>query len=199
MRAVPTTPGGIVRAVLRRVWDVLASRGAPAAAAAGGAAGAPPGPDLDDAPLDVLAAKVLFSHVRNRQQLLGPPPTAFGQLDAGQTELLIHAAIAAAHADGRIDAAEMRQLRVALSSFGLHADERGFVDAAIKRPRPIEALLREVRDPHMASLFYAASLVAVDKHDEVNRAYLAYLAARLKLPADILTRLHSQFGFASTG
>lgn len=194
-------PGKAVRAALRRVWGLLTSRGAPAAAAAGGVggAGSQPGADLADAPLDVLAAKVLFSHLRNRQQLLGPPPTAFGQLDAGQTELLIHAAIAAAYADGRIDPAEMRQVRGALSSFGLHADERGFVDAAIKRPRPVESLLREVRDPHMASLFYAASLAAVDKHDEVNRAYLAYLAARLKLPSEVLTRLHSQFGFAPTG
>ena len=94
-------------------------------------------------------------------------------------------------------AAEERQLRGALSSFGLQVDERGFIDAAIKRPRPLEALLREVRDPHLASLFYAASLAAIDKHNEVNRAYLAYLAARLKLPADVLTRLHSQFGFAA--
>lgn len=196
MKAVPRVPEAFVRAALRRLRGLFASRAAPAAAAGGEAA---PGAGLDGAPLDVLAAKVLFSHLRNRQQLLGPPPTAFGQLDAGQTELLIHAAIAAAYADGRIEPSEMRQLRGAMSSFGLHADERGFVDAAIKRPRPVESLLREVRDPHMASLFYAASLSAVDKHDEVNRAYLAYLAARLKLPADVLARLHSQFGFAAAG
>ena len=183
-----------VRAALRRLGlPVPGGKPAPAPVVV------PDRPPLTDAPLDVLAAKVLFSHLRNRQQLLGPPPTAFGQLDTGQTELLIHAAIAAAYADGRIEPSEMRQLRGAMSSFALHADDRGFVDAAIKRPRPVESLLREVRDPHMASLFYAASLSAVDKHDEVNRAYLAYLAARLKLSPEVLTRLHSQFGFAPAG
>jgi len=63
------------------------------------------------------------------------------------------------------------------------------------RPAPLEPLLRQVRDPHVASLFYAASLAAVDKHNEINRAYLGYLAARLRLPEDTLARLHSQFGF----
>ena len=100
-----------------------------------------------------------------------------------------------------VDAEPMRQESAGQADLpaARNADERGFVDAAIKRPRAIETLLREVRDPHMASLFYAASLAAVDKHDEVNRAYLAYLAARLKLPPEVLTRLHSQFGFAPAG
>lgn len=152
---------------------------------------------LDEAPLDILAAKILFAHLRNRQQMLGPPPTAFGQLDEGQTELLIRAAIAAAFADGQLTAAEERQLRGALSASALQASGRHFVDDAIRSPVPLEMLLREVRDAHIASLFYAASLLAIDKHDDVNRAYLLYLARRLSLPAEVLERLHSQHGFAA--
>lgn len=158
---------------------------------------ATPRPFLGDAPLDVLAAKIMFSHLRNRQQLLGPPPTAFGHLDEAQTELLIRAGVAAAHAGGRFDDAVERRLRGALSSFGLQADARGFLDAALRRPAPLENLLRDARDPHVASLFYAASLLAADKHDEASRAYLQYLAKRLKLPPETLARLHSQFGFAA--
>ena len=153
---------------------------------------------LAHAPLDVLAAKVMFSYLRNRQQLLGPPPTAFGQLDESQTELLIRATIAAVHASGPFDEMKERQLRGALSSFGLQVEARGFIADAIKRPVPLDVLLRSVRDPHIASLFYAASLATADKHDEVNRAYLNYLASRLKLPQDTLLRLHSQFGFKAT-
>jgi len=158
-------------------------------------ANAAPQHDLVDAPLDVLASKIMFSHLRNRQQLLGPPPTALGHLDQGQTELLIRAAIAAAHADGRFTEEKERLLRGALSSYGLQVEEHGFVASAIKRPAPLESLLREVRDPHVASLFYAASLLAIDKHDPVNRAYLQYLAIRLRLPAEDLARVHSQHGF----
>ena len=148
------------------------------------------------APLDVLAAKVVFAHLRNRQQMLGPPPTAFGQLDPDQTELLIRAAVVAAHANGRMTEREERLMRAALSTLGLQAGERDFLAGELRRPAPLESLLREVRDGHMASLFYAASLLAIDKQDEVNRAYLAYLAKRLALPETMLTRLHSQHGYA---
>lgn len=184
-----------VRRLLRRLGVLLGGGPRPAAA--------PPSTNLQEArlahaPLDVLAAKVMFSHLRNRQQLLGPPPTAFGHLDESQAELLIRATVAAVLASGPFDEAKERQLRGALSSFGLQVEARGFIADAIKRPVPLDVLLRSVRDPHIASLFYAASLAATDKHDEVNRAYLNYLATRLKLPQDTLLRLHSQFGFGAT-
>lgn len=184
-----------VRRLLRRLSVLLGGGPRPAAPS--------PSTNLQEAglahaPLDVLAAKVMFSHLRNRQQLLGPPPTAFGHLDESQTELLIRATVAAVLASGPFDEANERQLRGALSSFGLQAEARGFIADAIKRPVPLDVLLRSVRDPHIASLFYAASLAAADKHDEVNRAYLNYLATRLKLPQDTLLRMHSQFGFGTT-
>ena len=167
----------------------------------GPAAPQPPEPvddtTLVDAPLDVLAVKLVFSHLRNRQQLLGPPPTTLGHLDQNQAELLIRAAVAAAMADGHIDDNEERMLRSSLSTLESQAGEPNFITAAIRKPLPLEVLLRDVRDPHLASLVYAASLLAIDKHGEVNRAYLHYLAARLRLPASVLARLHSQYGYAA--
>lgn len=188
--------------MMQGVWLLLRRLGVPLGGAPRPAAMSPSTSlqeaGLAHAPLDVLAAKVMFSHLRNRQQLLGPPPTAFGHLDESQAELLIRATVAAVLASGPFDEAKERQLRGALSSFGLQAEARGFIADAIKRPVPLDVLLRGVRDPHIASLFYAASLAAADKHDEVNRAYLNYLATRLKLPQDTLLRLHSQFGFGAT-
>ncbi len=148
---------------------------------------------MEDAPLDVLAAKIMFTQLRNRQQLLGPPPTAFGHLDQGQTELLIRAAALAAASAGHRGEAEERRLRGALSAVGL-VDAALSPGEALRLPAPLETLLRGVHDPHVASLFYAASLLAIDTQDPVVRAYLAYLALRLKLPADIVARLHSQHG-----
>ena len=150
---------------------------------------------LADAPLHVLAAKVLFSHLRNRQQKLGPPPTAFGHVDQDQSELLVRAMIAASAASGRIDATKERRLRGALSTFGLAPDAPGFLEDALARPVPMDALLADVHDAHVGSLLYAAVLAGVDKHAAVNRAYLAYLAERLKLPEDVLARLHAQYGY----
>ncbi|RYB06308.1 DUF533 domain-containing protein [Lichenibacterium ramalinae] len=152
---------------------------------------------LGEAPLDVLAVKLAFSHLRNRQQLMGPPPTTLGHLDQNQAELLIRAAITAAMADGHLDENEERMLRASLSSLELQVGEPGFITAAIRRPLPLDVLLRDVRDPHLASLVYAASLMAIDKHGEINRAYLHYLALRLRLPPPALERLHSQYGYAA--
>ncbi len=154
------------------------------------------GPVLDDAPFEVLAVKLAFSHLRNRQQLLGPPPTSLGHLDQNQAELLIRAAVAAAMADGHLDQTEERMLRASLSTLELQAGEPGSITAALRKPLPLDVLLRDVRDPHLASLVYAASLMAIDKHGEINRAYLHYLALRLRLPPPVLERLHSQYGYA---
>ena len=158
----------------------------------------PPTADIDlaGAPLDVLAVKLAFSHLRNRQQLLGPPPTTLGHLDQNQAELLIRAAVTAAMADGHLDDNEERRLRSSLATLESQAGEAGFITAAIRRPLPLEVMLRDVRDPHLASLVYAASLLAIDKHGETNRAYLHYLAMRLGLPPPVLERLHSQYGYA---
>jgi len=159
------------------------------------AVAAVPRAPLEHAPLDVLAAKIVFAHLRNRQQLMGPPPTALGQLDAGQAELLIHAVVVAAHANGRMSEHEERLMRAAVSSIGLQSQTAGFLEEAIRHPVPLEVLLRDVRDGHLASLVYTASLLAIDKRDAVNRSYLAYLARRLNLPEEALARLHSQQGY----
>lgn len=188
----PSTAGSwraLLAAWLRRARTLLGQ----AEALAAPVATAPAAP-LSQAPLDVLAAKILFSHMRNRQQMLGPPPTAFGHLDAAQTELLIHAALAAAQAGGTMDETAELRLRGALSSAGLVAADRGFLEEALRRPPALESLLRQVRDPHVGSLFYAASLLTADKHAEAARAWLHFVATRLRLPAETLARLHSQFG-----
>ena len=187
--ASPALVAPALAATLRGLWQRLRGlRPAPPP-------GAAPPADLQDAPLDVLVAKIVFSHLRNRQQLLGPPPTALGHLEPAQTELLVRAAVAAATAGGRLTEKGERALRGALSAAGLQPDDPAFIGNAIRRPAPLEVLLREVRDTHMASLVYAASLLASDKHDPVHRAYLHYLATRLHLPGDALARLHSQHGF----
>lgn len=147
-------------------------------------------------PIDVLTAKILFSHARNRQQLLGPPPTALGHLDDPRTELLIMAAILAARASGPFDEDAERRLRGVLSSVGLQSTDPGFLARALAEPVTLDSILHQVRDPHVVSLVYAASLLGADRHDEAGQAWLRYLALRMKIPADTLVRLHSQFGVA---
>lgn len=156
-----------------------------------------PGPVSVQGPIEVLTAKILFSHARNRQQLLGPPPTALGHLDDSRTELLIQAAILAARASGPFDEDAERRMRGVLSSVGLQSTDPGFLARALAEPIGLDDILHQVRDAHVLSLVYAASLLGADGHDEAGQAWLRYLALRMKIPAETLVRLHSQFGVAA--
>lgn len=147
-------------------------------------------------PIEILAAKIIYSHARNRQQLLGPPPTVLGHLDDAGTELLIQAAILAARASGPFDEAAERRVRGVLSGAGLQSSDAGFLQRALERPASLDQILHQVRDAHMVSLIYAASLLGADRHDEAGQSWLHYLAVRMKIPAETLARLHSQFGTA---
>jgi uncharacterized membrane protein YebE (DUF533 family) len=72
-------------------------------------------------------------------------------------------------------------------------DQRALLDAALAQPKPLNELLREVRDVRAAALVYAASLMAVDRRKPVNRYYLRYLAARLQLSEEMVGSLEQRF------
>lgn len=141
-----------------------------------------------------LAEKVLRSHLQNRSQLLDPPPAGLANLDRAQRELLVRAMIAAAQASGEVTEGEMRRIERALAVLGSGEEERGFLRDALRSPVALGELLREVRDAQTASRVYAASLLAIDRHDRVSRAWLHYLALRLELPLEVVAALHRRFG-----
>jgi uncharacterized membrane protein YebE (DUF533 family) len=145
----------------------------------------------------ILASQVLLRHLQNRHQLLDPPPSDLRDLDAGEASLLIHAMIAAAHANGDLDGLERERIAAALNTTVLQEEERRRLDLLIEEPQCLEALLRQVNSQKTASRFYAVSLAAVDKDSSINRAYLRYLALRLGLPADMVVRLNLRMGLRS--
>ncbi|MDQ2101121.1 tellurite resistance TerB family protein [Azospirillum isscasi] len=95
--------------------------------------------------------------------------------------LLIRAMIAAANADGEISAAERQRVLSALDEAGGGPEERRIVERELSQPQSLDALVRSVTDPDMAEQVYLASLMAVDRDHEAERAYLAYLATRLRI------------------
>lgn len=142
----------------------------------------------------ILASQVLLGHLQNRHQLLDPPPSDLHDLEAADAVLLVRAMIAAAHADGALDGQERGRIAGALNTTVLDEGERRRLDGLLEEPQCLEALLRQVATPKMASRFYAVSLAAVDKDSSVNLAYLRYLALRLGLPADMVVRLNLRMG-----
>jgi uncharacterized membrane protein YebE (DUF533 family) len=99
--------------------------------------------------------------------------------------LLIRAMIAAANADGSISAEERNRILSVSQEAGIDEQDRRVLENELANPRSIDQLLPEVQgDPEKAEQVFLASRAAVDRDSETGRAYLAYLAARLGIPAD---------------
>ena len=157
----------------------------------------PAGPAEHDEPLvEIVAAKVLFAWLRNRQQLLVPYTIDLAKLDADEVEILVHAMTVAAQADGTVDGRERDRVRSALERLNATPQHLAKADAALDDPMPLAHALAKVGDVQTGAIVYAASLLAIDRRKLVNRQYLRYLSARLQLPKDVCRSLEQKF-FAS--
>ncbi|WP_439598501.1 DUF533 domain-containing protein [Falsiroseomonas sp.] len=95
--------------------------------------------------------------------------------------LLIRAMIAAAKADGVVEAAERRAIAEQLDGAGLDAEERDFVLADFENPLTPEALAAQATDPMMRARLYAAAVAAMDEITAPERAWLDRLRQALGL------------------
>jgi uncharacterized membrane protein YebE (DUF533 family) len=158
-------------------------------------AGAPP--EHDESLVHVLAAKIFVDWLRNRQQLLVPfnlDLQNLGQIEAGS---VIEAMAAAAQADGTLDAKTHDRLNAAMERIHANDGHRAALGRALERRRALGDILRDVKDVQAGAVFYAASLLAIDRRKRVNRHYLRYLAERLQLSRDFARSLERRFGAAS--
>ncbi len=111
-----------------------------------------------------------------------PPPAPEGpDAEAAEALLLVRATVAAAKADGTIDAEERRTIAAQLDAAGLSAEERDFVLADFDRPLTPEALAREATDPMLRARLYAAAFAGAGEVTPAERSWLDSLARALKL------------------
>ena len=109
-----------------------------------------------------------------------PEPTG-PEAEEAEALLMVRAMIAAAKADGRVDAAERAAIATQLDAAGLSAEERDFVLADFDRPLSPEALAKEARDPMLRARLYAAAFAGAGDITPPERAWLDALAQALKL------------------
>jgi uncharacterized membrane protein YebE (DUF533 family) len=127
-----------------------------------------------------------------------PPPTdRIAQEQLGKA--LMRAMIAAAKADGKIDAAEQAAIFARLNALDLDADAKAFAFDALSAPLDIDAIVADATCPERAAEIYAASLVAIDADTPAERAYLQMLAARLALPPGLVAEIHAAAGATAPG
>ncbi len=110
---------------------------------------------------------------------------------------LLRAMIAAAKADGHIDAAEQQRIFAKLDEAGLTAEEKGFMMDELRKPLDIDAIVKLADNDAEAVEIYAASCLAIDPDDPAEQAYLSMLAARLKLAPELKAGIEQEVAAAA--
>jgi uncharacterized membrane protein YebE (DUF533 family) len=106
--------------------------------------------------------------------------------------LMIRAMIAAAHADGHIDAQEQTRIFDQVDRMGLAADDKAVLFDELRRPLGLLELVELTPDLEAGAEVYAASLLAVDPDQPLSQRYLTELARRLQLPAELVNAVHAE-------
>lgn len=113
--------------------------------------------------------------------------------------LLVRAMIAAAKADGNVDAEERARIVTRLKTVGADDDAWRFVDEELAKPVDLHAITAEVRDRETALEVYAASLAAIHLDTEAECKYLDNLAVHLGLDRDVVNDLHRNLALPTIG
>ncbi|MEA3467733.1 MAG: tellurite resistance TerB family protein [Thermodesulfobacteriota bacterium] len=105
---------------------------------------------------------------------------------------LVRAMIAVARADGRLDPQESQSIFEKIESLGLDSESQSLLVEEMGHPVDMDAIVNSASSPEVAAEIYAASLLAVDVDTPAEKGYLAMLAARLRLPVELVTELERQ-------
>ena len=101
--------------------------------------------------------------------------------ESAEALLMLRAMIAAAKADGAIDAEERGRIGAQLDGAGLSPAARDMVLADFDKPLTPAALAKLASDPMLAAQLYAAAVVGVGEIAAAERAWLDDFAKALKL------------------
>lgn len=128
-----------------------------------------------------------------------PPPPPGGQAkhqapSQGDAVLLIQAMIAAANADGAIDAQERAQIVNQLEALAPSDEDRQFIMQELLAPKDAQTIADGASSEDLAQQVYLVSLMAIEVDTDAERRYLQQLARALGLSQDQVAGIHSQLG-----
>lgn len=95
---------------------------------------------------------------------------------------LVRAMIAAAKADGHIDAQERSRIMDKVHLSGLGAEAEAFIEAELAKPIDLDALVVSAKTEEQKVEIYTASRLTIEPDTRTERGYLDMLAGRLGLP-----------------
>jgi uncharacterized membrane protein YebE (DUF533 family) len=104
--------------------------------------------------------------------------------------LLLRAMIAAANADGHIDAEERARITADIARLGLGGEAAAALEAELQTPLSAAQLAHGINDPAVATEVYTLSAGIIDDMSPAEAAYLQALAAALKLDAGLVAEIN---------
>ncbi|MBD8616515.1 DUF533 domain-containing protein [Pseudomonas rhizosphaerae] len=134
-----------------------------------------------------------------QQQQANAPQQALRTVDQlsepeaeGHSHAILRALIAAAKADGRVDAQEEAAIRAELTAHAEDAQLQQWLDAELARPLDAQELASAADGPAMAAEMYLASVMLMGQQDAGERAWLDQLADALGLAPELRAQLDQQ-------
>jgi uncharacterized membrane protein YebE (DUF533 family) len=105
---------------------------------------------------------------------------------------LLKAMIAAAKADGHIDATEGAKIEGLMSKLELDAATAKLIKTELAKPLDPKDIAAAADSPAAAAEIYLTSLLVIDVDNKKERAYLDQLAEHLKIPKDLALQMEAQ-------
>jgi uncharacterized membrane protein YebE (DUF533 family) len=151
------------------------------------------------AALGVLAYKAYGNWQAQQPQQGGAQPVepqTLDRLPAPQAEqhsrAILKALVAAAKADGHVDARERQLIEEELGKLAQDAELQAWLHTELNKPLDPADVARAAATPEMAAEMYLASVLMVDEEHFMERAYLEELARQLQLAPALKSELEAQ-------
>ncbi len=121
----------------------------------------------------------------NGQSVTAPPPLPKTAEKDNLAVKLIQVMIAAAWADGAIDAEEESQILKKLQGQQLEAEEKSFLLEELHNPKSISELTNGIRDARIAQTMYSLAVATLVIDTEEERTWLDNLAQHLAISTEM--------------
>jgi uncharacterized membrane protein YebE (DUF533 family) len=126
-----------------------------------------------------------------------PPQTAVSEITEAAQPLaikLLLTMVAAAHADGRLDHLEERQILEKLQEQGLNQEEKAFLLRELHHPQSIEELTQGIDDPVVAQTMYSLAVSTIEVDTAEERQWLDTLASALGISPPMQQFIEQELG-----
>lgn len=110
----------------------------------------------------------------------------------GSQLLILRGMIAAAYADGHIDAEEQNRIFQQVDEFNLGREDKAELFDELRQPQTIEQLVQQVPNAEIGLDLYTASVMAIDLRQPAALEHLRQLAMRLQIPAELCQVIHKE-------